>query len=910
MKKYKQKLLIIDAHALIHRAFHALPPLNNAKGEPLNAVYGFLLILIKALKDIKPTHVAIAYDSKGKTFRHKIFPAYKANRAPTPEELISQFPIVKKMTEAFDFPTYAVPEYEADDLIGTICAQFDNKDIETIILTGDHDILQLVDEDTRVMKLIKGMKETLIYDPVMVKTKHGLTPEQIIDYKGLRGDSSDNIPGVKGIGEKGATDLLQKYGDIDGVYAHLDEITGRNHKALAGHQAEAVLSKELATIAKDAPIQFTLEDAEIGSYNRSRITKLFQQYEFKSLLPQLNSLPGFEINEGLFAPAEQAEQAEAARLNDKRFSYTCIQTDAEIKSLAAELKKQKVFAFDTETTGLNPLQDDLVGISFSWKESEGYYLACGKSVPESIKIILEDASIKKTGHNLKFDIKVLSTAGVQVRGVAFDTMIASFLINAGGRGHGLDNLAFVEYGHEMQPIEDLIGKGKDQITMADVPVEKASWYACEDADFSWRLYQTMKQRLEEKGLTDLLQDMEIPLIQILVQMEIAGVELDVNFLASMSKELHLRIKTLESEARTAAGTDFNLASSVQLKEILFEKLQLPTDKIKKTKTGYSTAAPELQKLRGTHPLIEIIEEHRELSKLTSTYVDTLPLLVNPKTGRVHTTYSQTVAATGRLASSDPNLQNIPIRTELGRKIRRAFVAPKGKLLLSLDYSQIELRVVAHLAKDKLMMKAFQEGEDIHIRTAAELNDITPEQVTKAMRSQSKAINFGILYGMGVQGIMRDSGVSRDEARAFLDKYFSVHSGIAAYIEEVKVFAHKHLYAETLFGRKRQIPDLASSNRMLSAAAERAAVNMPVQGTAADLMKLAMIHVQNAIDDKKIDALILLQVHDELVLEVNKSSIEKEAAKIKKIMESIYKLDVPLVVNLAAGTNWGEMKPLE
>ncbi len=908
MTKPKNKLLIIDAHALIHRAFHALPPLTTSQGEPINAVYGFLLILLKAIKEIKPTHIAIAYDSKGKTFRHKQFKDYKANRPPVADELKSQFPLVKKVTEAFGFPSYALPQYEADDLIGTICAQYDRKKgVETIILTGDHDMLQLVDQDTKVMKLIKGMKETLIYDEATVKEKHGLTPSQIIDYKGLRGDSSDNIPGVKGIGDKGATALLQKYGSIEGIYSHLAEITGRAHAALEGSQKEALLSKQLATIAQDAPIEFKLEEAEIGSYNRSAITKLFQRYEFKTLLGQLSRLPGFEIQEGLFAPKEN-DEAETRRRAE--FDYTLVQTSAEIKKLATAIAQQKIIAFDTETTGLNPLQDDLVGISFSWKAKQGYYLACGKKVPAAIKAVLEDPQIKKTGHNLKFDIKVLDHAGVHVQGVAFDTMLASFLLNAGSRGHGLDNLAFVEYGHQMQPITDLIGKkGKNQLTMADVPVEKASWYACEDADLSWRLYQTFSERVQKEPAEELLLEMEIPLIDILARMEIAGVELDVDFLKTMSKALHKRIRKLKKDAQQAAGAEFNLASSVQLKEILYEKLALPTDKIKKTKTGYSTAASELEKLRGTHPIIELIEEHRELSKLTSTYIDALPELVNPATGRVHTTYSQTIAATGRLSSHDPNLQNIPIRTKLGREIRKAFVAPPGKQLLSLDYSQIELRVVAHLAKDPVMTEAFQRGEDIHTRTAAELNDIEATAVTKDQRRQAKAINFGILYGMGVQGIMRDSGISRDEARAFLDKYFTIHKGIAAYIETIKKFAHTNGYAETLFGRRRPLPEINGSNRMLVAAAERAAVNLPVQGTAADLMKIAMIKVQEAIDTGRVEATMLLQVHDELVFEVATGQLASQAKKIKKIMEEIYTLDVPLIVDVEAGPNWGEMSPL-
>ncbi|MFC1598224.1 DNA polymerase I, partial [Patescibacteria group bacterium] len=575
----------------------------------------------------------------------------------------------------------------------------------------------------------------------------------------------------------------------------------------------------------------------------------------------------------------------------------------------AKLAGQPLFAFDTETTGLNPIRDDLVGMSFSWKAGEGYYLACGKTVPAAIKKIMEDERVKKTGHHLKFDLEVMHRAGVVVQGVAFDTMIASYLLNSGSRGHGLDNLAFIELGHQMQPIEELIGKGKQQISIADVPVEDVSWYAAEDADFSWRLYEKFAPRIKKEGLQKLFDKIEMPTVLALATLEEAGVKLDVEFLNKMSKDLHRRINTLEKKIHDAAGTEFNVASSVQLKEILYEKLQLPTKNIKKTKTGYSTAASELEKLHGEHPIIEMIEEIRELSKLTSTYADALPQLVNPKTGRIHTSFNQTITATGRLSSSDPNLQNIPIRTELGKEIRKAFIPERGNTILSLDYSQVELRIVSHLADDKVMKEAFMRGEDIHARTAAELNDVELDEVTPGMRRQAKAINFGVIYGMGVQGMMRDSGLSREEAQEYLDKYFTVHAGIRKYLDEMKAFAHDHGYAENIFGRRRPLPEIKSNTRMIQAAAERAAINMPVQGAAADIMKMAMIAVQQAIDAGKIDALMLLQVHDELVFEVKKSSAAAEAKKIQKIMEGIYDLGVPLLVDVEAGPNWGDLKPL-
>lgn len=903
-----KKLLIIDAHALIHRAYHALPPLTNKEGVPTGAVYGFIRILLSVLADMKPEYVAVTFDSKGKTFRHEMYKEYKANRDAPDDDLVAQFPIVEHVVEAFDFPIYKEIGYEADDLIGTICKQFDNDgSVETLILTGDMDLVQLVDKDTKVMRLHKGVKETLLFDEATVKAHTGLRPDQITDYKGLRGDSSDNIPGVKGIGEKGAVELLQQYDTIEGVYDNLEHITGRNRKPLEGTKDDAVLSKKLATIVQDAPIQFVLEDAVAGPYSESKLAKIFKQFEFTSLLPQLLKLPGLEIKEGLFAdPVDEAEEEQRRA----KFDYTLVDTTKAVDALVAKLQKQKVFAFDTETTGLNSLQDDLVGISISWKAEEGYYIPCpDNTVPKKLAAIFEDESIKKTAHNMKFDIHALLRAGVETRGVAFDSMIASYVLNAGTRGHGLDNLALVEFGHEMQPITELIGKGKSQISMADVPVDKVSWYACEDADFTWRLYEVLSERMAKSPMRKLFETIEIPTINALLTIEENGVRVDVNFLHEMSKKLHRRTKTLEQRIHTDAGVEFNVASSTQMREVLYDKLGLPTKGIKKTKSGFSTAAPELAKLQGTHTIIPLIEECRELTKLTSTYIDALPRLVNPRTGRIHTTYSQTIAATGRLSSNDPNLQNIPIRTELGRSIRQAFVADRGKRILALDYSQVELRVVAHLAQDAVMIEAFRNGEDIHTRTAAELNDIPTADVTKDMRRQSKAINFGILYGMGVQGIMRDSGVPREEAQMFLDKYFTVHTGIHTYIERIKEETHANGYAETLFGRRRALPDIQSKNRGLVAAAERAAVNMPVQGTAADIMKMAMIAVHNAIATGKIDATMLLQVHDELVFEVESKKIDSEAAKIQKIMENIYALDVPLSVDVEAGMNWGELKPL-
>ncbi len=906
-----KKLLIIDAHALIHRAYHALPPLTSSDGTPVGAVYGFLLMTINALKDMKPDEVVVCFDSKGPTFRHKQFKDYKANRSETDADLITQFPLVEDVVAAFGFPVFKLSGFEADDLIGTIAKQATKtKKQEAIILTGDMDLLQLVDAHTKVLRLKKGVKEMELFDRASVEAAYQFTPEQVIEYKGLRGDTSDNIPGVKGIGEKGATELLKAFGTIENIYAHLEEITGRNRKALEGQQDQAEMSRELATIVCDAPVEFDASAAKIGQYNEAKIRDLFRAWEFHSLLKTIETLPGFTKKEGLFAIGIE-EEAVNEKPVDKDSVYRLIQTPEDIADVCAIIEKQSMIAIDTETTGVDAMAAELVGISIAWEEGHGIYIPCmtkngAVSVPKDIQAILENPAIQKTGHNIKYDVEILHGAGVAVAGVAFDTMLASYILSGGGRGHSLDALAFAEFDYTMQSIEELIGKGKNQLSMADVAVEKVAWYAAEDADFSLRLYNRFAPRITSEGYETLFFDIEMETLRTLVSVEEAGVKIDVPFLHDMSKKLHKRIAIVNREIQDMAGAEFNVASPAQLAEILFDKLQISTDKIKKTKTGLSTAASELEKLRGLHPIIDKISEFRELKKLTSTYIDSLPTLINQKTGRIHTSFNQTIAATGRLSSTDPNLQNIPIRTELGREIRKAFIADKGNLLIALDYSQIELRVVAHLSGDAVMTEAFQNGEDIHSKTAAELNDVPMDKVTKDMRRAAKAINFGILYGMGVQGIMRDSGISRDEARVFLDKYFSVHTGIQTYIERIKAETEQSGYAETLFGHRRNLPDIQGKNPMLKAAAERAAVNMPVQGTAADIMKIAMIAVGKAIAAGDIDATMILQVHDELVFEVKKDKVKSETAKIKKIMEHAVELNVPLTVDAEVGENWGEL----
>lgn len=935
MAKRKPKFIIIDGNAVIHRAFHALPPLAKKDGTVVNAVYGFLNILFKVIKELKPEYVAVTFDVKGPTFRHKMYKEYKATRKKQPQELYDQIPMVRDAVKAFGFAQYELAGYEADDVIGTITDQVPGS-VDSYIVTGDMDALQLVDEHTFVYTMRKGVSDTITYNEAAIKEKFsGLGAAQIVDYKALRGDPSDNIPGVRGIGEKGAITLLNTYRTIENVLKHVDEITGANQKKLQAGHDDALLSKELATIKRDVPIQFTLEDASMPVFDQASIISLIQELEFKSLLRQVPEIikatggqpTSFGEQAGLFdVPIHPAAidhkphqgDSETAKLESAEpesrepnwltnSTYTLVNSAADAKNLATELSTQKEFAFDTETTDLDPMRCELVGFSVCYSAGDAYYIPA--EFVAAFKTVFENPKIGKIGHNAKFDLKVLEvTHDIKVAPISYDTLLASYILNPGSRGHSLDALSLTEFGHEMMPFQELVGKGKAAILITEVLLDKLAYYAAEDADYTWRLYEVLRPQVDKIKLDKII-DMELQLIPILKDMEIAGVELDVAYLKKLGKKVDTDIVALEKKIHKIAGGDFNISSPLQLKEVLFERLKLDSAGIKRTKTGLSTAASELEKLRTQHPIIDMISDYRELTKLKSTYIDALPALVNPRTKRLHTTYSQTIAATGRLASSDPNLQNIPIRTELGRKIRQAFVAPKGKVLLSLDYSQVELRIIAHMVNDKSFIEGFKAGADVHTRTAAELQGIKDEDVTKDMRRAAKSVNFGILYGMGVYGLARDSGMSFEESREYLDKYFQKHPAIAKYIEDTKALAAKQGYVESLFGRRRNLPDILSGMPAVRAGAERAAINMPVQGTASDIMKLAMIDVAAAISAGKINAEMLLQVHDELVFEVEEKHVVVEAKKIKNIMENVYTMKVPLVVDVSVGNNWQEVEDI-
>ncbi|MFA6198301.1 MAG: DNA polymerase I [Patescibacteria group bacterium] len=913
----KTKFVIIDSNALIHRAFHALPPLTTKDGRLVNAAYGFTSVLLKVIKEFKPQFIAAAFDVAKKTFRHEEYAEYKATRVKAPQELYDQIPIVKEVLRTLNIKIYELPGYEADDVIGTLTIrqEVDQPNVESIIVTGDMDELQLVDGNTKVYRLQKGMSDTLLYDADTVRKKFDITPAQVPDYKALAGDASDNIPGVKGVGQVTAINLLKQFDTVEDLYSALKknekliEAKPRIIDLLKKYESDAFLSKKLATIVCDIPIDFKLADCRHGMYDRMAAIKLFQELEFKSLLARLPEMQ----TQGSLLSDSAPRTAEPVRLSK---NYHLIQSVKDLKPILNQAKQSKLVAVDTETNGLDPLTADLLGVSLSWQNGVAYYINVQPGTAErdklldDLKIFLEDSSIEKAGHNMKFDIMVLARAGIELTNPGFDTMIASYLIDPSSRQHGLDAVVFSELGHEMIPIEQLIGKGKMQKPMENVPLEELANYSCEDADYTLRLVAPLRQKLRKAVLENLFLEIEMPLVPVLAKIETLGVLIDTKFLNQMSDQLTKQIAVLEKRIHKAAGEEFNINSPLQLKRIFFDKLDLDTEGIGSTKTGYSTAASELDKLHDAHPIVPMIIEYRELAKLISTYIDALPELINPQTGRVHTSFNQAVTSTGRLSSSNPNLQNIPIRTELGKQIRKAFIASPGSVIVSADYSQIELRIAAAIAYDRSMLEAFRNNEDIHTRTAAEINGVQPEDVTPEMRRAAKAINFGILYGMGVYGLARGTNLDVDEASDYIETYFEHHQGIKEYIEETKALARRLGYVETLFGRRRYLPEIQSSNRQIRTGAERMAINMPIQGTAADLLKMAMIKIHRELPAISPKTKMILQVHDELVFEVPQDETKKVARYIQDAMENIYTLKVPIKVEIDAGPNWGELSEVK
>jgi len=918
-----KKIIIIDGNALIHRSFHALPTtLTTKNGQITNAAYGFTSFLIKALNDIKPNYAVLTLDRKAPTFRHVSYDKYKATRVKAPQELYDQIPMVKKIIQAFSIPIFEMDGYEADDLIGTIASIINKQEpkTEVIIITGDLDTLQLVNDKTKVYTMSRGLNDSVLYDTDKIKERFNLSPKQIIDLKSLKGDASDNIPGVPGIGEKTAIELLQNFSTLDGVYKNIksDKIKDRTKNLLLTNKDSAYMSQKLATIDLNVPIKFDMEEAEIKNFDKEAINNVFSELEFKSLLNRiLNLKQNKDISDDNIDKFER---------NKKLFKYTLVNDEKGFTSFLNKIKKEKIITLDTETTSLNALEAKILGISFCWKKDEAYYINIGQTEKkadlfnqqnenrkpwlEELKKIIENKDLTIIGHNIKYDLQVLKNYNIEIKGKIFDTMIASYLLNPENRQHNLDALSFYELNWQKINSDDLFEKDIKEKKFSEVNLEKLAIYSCEDADFTFKLKEILSKKLQKNKLEKLFNTIELPLIEILANMERNGILLNVSFLKKLGQDLKKDIKKIVEKIYTLANEEFNINSTKQLKEILFTKMAINPIGLKKTKTGYSTATEELEKIKHLHPILELIQEYRELNKLVSTYIDALPKLINPETKRINTNYNQTITATGRLSSSDPNLQNIPIRTDLGNKIRQAFIAPPKKILLSSDYSQIELRIMAHLSGDKSLVSAFKNNLDIHRSTAAAINQIPLEEVSNKLRRQAKAINFGILYGQGPHGLSQGAGITYQQAREFIEKYFASYTGVKKFIDKTIESAQITNYTETMFGRRRFISEINSNEIMKKKAAERMAINSPIQGSAADIIKMAMIEIYDKIIKKESDIKMLLQVHDELIFEVNEDKIDYYSNKIKEIMENIITLKVPLLVEISKGKNWGQMKKIK
>jgi len=889
---YKDKTIyLIDGSAYIYRAYHAIRGLSNSKGLPTNAAFGFTKILLKLIEDRNPEYVGMFFDVKGPTFRHEMFDAYKANRPPMPEDLSIQIPYIKDITKGFNIPVVEMSGYEADDLIGTLARKAEDAGFSVIMVTGDKDFMQLV---TKKSIIWDPMKEKTI-DSNVIRDTYGLEPGQMVDVMGLSGDSADNIPGVPGMGPKTSIALIKTFGSMERLYEQVDTIKKKKqHENLVRYKEQALLSRELVRINDKAPLSFTPEEFKYKVPDSAVLFELFKKLEFRQL-----------------------QQSVLKRTDLSRKKYRPVFNIEELSDLVTILEASGLFALDTETTSKDPMAADLVGLSFSVKADEAFYIPCAheyKDAPKQLKRdevlkrlkpVLENHKIKKIGQNIKYDWIVLERHGIRLSGVIFDTMLASYLINPSKRAHNLDQIALDFLDHKTISYEEVAGKGKKASCFSKVPLERAVPYACEDADITLMAYNVLMPMLKDMGLEELFEKVEMPLVPVLMKMEMTGINVDREKLIVLSKSFEHQLEQLEAAIYSIAGEEFNIRSSQQLGRILFEKLKLPVQKKTKKKTGYSTDVDVLEVLAEHHELPALILRHRTLAKLKSTYADALIDLINPETERIHTSYNQTVTATGRLSSSEPNLQNIPVRTDEGREIRRAFIPRKGWHLLAADYSQIELRILAHYSDDKILIKAFKEDEDIHIRTATEVFQVFPSLITSELRQQAKVINFGIVYGMSPYGLSKELGISQKMAKTYIDNYFARYSGVKQFIDDIIKEARISKKTSTLLGRIRLLPDINNSNKNLREFAERTAINTPIQGTAADLIKIAMITVDSAFTEKGLKSAMLLSVHDEIVFEVPPDELDTVSNLVKEIMESIWDLKVPLKVNIAVGKNWAE-----
>ena len=1017
----RQKLMIVDGHAMIHRAFHAVPEdLTTSKGEAVNATFGFTSILIKELGDIKPDYIAVAFDRPSPTFRHVEYAAYKAHRPTLPDIMRPQFGRIREIVEAFGIPIYEKDGFEADDVIGTLSVQAAQQGVDTIILTGDMDTLQLVNEHVRVKIAKRGIADISDYGIAEVKERYGLPPEKLPDFKGLVGDTSDNIPGVAGIGQKTATKLLVQYGDLEGVLSHVDELSPKEQRLLREQSAQALQSKHLATIVCDVPVQLDLQACRAGQVHREQAVALFRELEFRTLV---DKIPGGATGESAStsAPVERARPApvpgqdetlvEAAPLGmvsiltppappataiislptaqkeavqtgaekaqaatgvmtaeqdelvqpslfeavesapARQLRHPSIQTNGSageinllfidakesmqtkttiidnveaLQDLVQRMRQAGAFALDTETTSEDQWHAELVGMSFAMQPGEAFYIPVGhvqtvdgsEAGPQlplafvlgQLKPLLEDARVQKYCHNAKFDLLMFLRNGITVKGLTFDTMVGAYLIDPGRRGLGLKDQVFQRLGHVMTNISELIGTGSKAISMAQVAIPLAAAYAGADADMTLRLVASISEELRRYQLLDLFYNVEMPLLPVLMQMEIHGVALDGNFLRQLDERFSEQISALEKEIYDSVGHQFNINSTRQLGDILFVELKLPSGK--KNKTGYSVSADVIESLRGKHPMVDHLLEYRQLTKLKSTYVDGLLALMDAETGRVHTTFSQTTASSGRLSSSNPNLQNIPIRTEVGRQLRRAFVADPGHWLLTADYSQIELRILAHITHEPRLVEAFNAGEDIHSITAASLFNTALAEVSKDQRRLAKTVVYAVLYGQSAFGLANITGMSNSEAGEFIRRYHETFPHIKEYVERTLNQARRQGYVNTMYGRKRFFPDMAGLPFSERQALEREAINMPIQGSNADLIKIAMIRIQHAITQQRLRTRMILQVHDELVFEVPDGELDAARKLVRREMEGVEKLLVPIKVEMKVGRNWYEAEPME
>jgi len=893
MSDAPQRLFLIDGSSYIYRAYYAIRHLSNSRGEATNAIYGFTNMLLKVVRELTPDHLAVVFDSKGPTFRKELYPDYKANRASMPEDLVPQIPLIKEVVKAFNMPAIEKAGFEADDIIATLAKRFAAQGMEVTVVTGDKDLMQIVTEQIRLLDTMKDK----VYGPAEVAERFG-GADKVIEVQGLSGDSSDNVPGVPGIGEKTAKALIDEFGSIDNLLNNLDKLKGKRKENLETYAEQARLSKQLVTLVDDLELNVDYENFALSVPNREALTELFKQCEFHKLLHEFSS-----------------DTTAAAEVEAGGGDYRSVLTRDELEAMLATLQQAERFAFDTETTSLDPLQAELVGLSFAVETGHGWYVPVGhrylgvpeqlslSSVLDALRPLLTDPGKLKIGQNLKYDILVLSRAGVAVEGPLYDTMLASYVARPAAKSHGMDALAAELLGYRTISYSDVTGSGRNRIGFEEVEVEKATDYAAEDADITLRLYHALEPLVDAQQQRQLFDDVEMALLPVLIGMEQTGIRIDAGFLGGLSSEMEKKLAVLEKQIFELADGPFNIGSPKQLGEVLFERLGLP--KGKKTKTGWSTDVEVLTTLAEEHEIAARILDYRSLAKLKSTYTDALPKLVHPETGRIHTSFNQAVTATGRLSSSEPNLQNIPIRSDEGRRIREGFIPSEGCVLLSADYSQVELRILAHLADVPALKESFARGEDIHRRTASEVFGVFPEMVSSEQRRQAKAINFGVIYGMSAFGLAKQLNIGRREAQQFIDTYFERYPGIRTFMEARIEEAREHQYVTTLLGRRCAVPEISSKNGAIRGYAERNAINYPVQGSAADIIKVAMVKIAARLKAEGLKSRMVLQVHDELVFDVPQAERETMQALVKQEMEQAVPLSVPLDVEVGAGSNWRE-----